>query len=219
VLVTVADTGTGIPAGIRDKIFDPFFTTKEPGKGTGLGLSTVVGIVKSHGGFVTLSSEVGKGTRFAVYLPAVATPHTAAAQEARPPLPGGRGELILIADDEAVIRDITKSTLETHGYRVVTAGDGTEAVAAYAQRAREVALVITDMAMPYMDGAALIRALRQMNPRLRILAVSGLMDDARLAEIAGPAPIKLLSKPFTAETLLTTVREVLDGGEGEKNAA
>src|SRR5581483_3743019 len=124
VLMTVADTGSGIPPEIINRIFDPFFTTKEQGKGTGLGLATVIGIVKSHGGFVNVYSEVGNGTKFSVYLPAGESGEAASPGAERQELPFGNGQLILVVDDESAIREITRETLEAFNYRVLTAGDG-----------------------------------------------------------------------------------------------
>src|SRR5215213_2863356 len=124
VLITISDTGVGIPAGIVDKIFEPFFTTKEHGKGTGLGLSTAMAIVRSHGGFITVYSEVGRGTQFRIHIPAVAATHSGKVDESQPDLTAGHGELVLVVDDEEAIREITKSTLETYGYRAITANDG-----------------------------------------------------------------------------------------------
>src|SRR6185436_9581618 len=138
VLVTVADTGGGIPPEVVGRIFEPFFTTKEVGKGTGLGLSTALTIVRSHGGFINVYSEPRRGTQFAVYLPAVEAAAEAGAR-LQSDLPVGHGELILVVDDEDAIRQITKATLETFGYRVITAADGTEALGLYAQHREEVA--------------------------------------------------------------------------------
>lgn len=211
VVVSVADTGTGIAPETLERIFDPFFTTKEVGKGTGLGLATALGIAQSHGGFVTVNSEVGQGTEFRVYLPALPAAEAAETNQKKTELPKGRGEWILVADDEATIRDITKSALESHSYQVLTAGDGAEAIAVYAQRRHDVRLVITDMAMPFMDGPALIRALHRLNPEVKLLAVSGHMENARLTEVAGHVSVKLLLKPFTTGKLLVIVREILDG--------
>jgi CheY-like chemotaxis protein len=208
VLVTVADTGSGIPAEIIDKVFDPFFTTKEQGKGTGLGLSTALGIVRGHGGFINVYSEPGRGTRFSVFLPAAETAQTKQALQQQDDLPVGRGELILVVDDEASIRDITKTTLEAYGYRVQTANDGTEAVAAFAPRAAEINAVLMDMMMPVMDGPATIRVLQKLDPKVRVIATGGLAASAKAAELVG---VKcFVEKPYTADKLLITLRQVLD---------
>ena len=208
VLITVADTGAGIPIEIIDKIFDPFFTTKESGSGTGLGLSTVIGIVKSHGGFISVSSQPGTGSEFKVYVPAGDSMSRMPALKTKPESQRGHGELILVVDDEAAIREITRSTLEAAGYRVLTASDGTEAVALYAQRSGEIKVVITDIVMPYMDGIATIRALRKLNPLIDIIVSTGTGDKSR--NTGGDRGVKaVLSKPYTAETLLKTLAEVL----------
>lgn len=209
ILLTVGDTGTGMPPEVTDRVFDPFFTTKETGKGTGLGLSTVHSIVKSHGGFVNVYSEIGKGTQFAVYLPA--SNKQAADVPVKPelPYPQGNGELVLVVDDEASIREITRATLEKYGYRVATAGDGTEALAAFTRQGEEIRLVLTDIAMPYLDGIALMRALRQMKPEMKIIAASGLTTAEQNAEIKSLNVKAFLSKPYTAEKLLKKVAETL----------
>ncbi|MCY7348952.1 MAG: response regulator, partial [Pyrinomonadaceae bacterium] len=200
------DTGTGMSPEIVNRIFDPFFTTKEIGKGTGLGLSTALSIVKSHGGFINTYSEPNRGTGFSVYLPANENENSQTETAAQSlPFPTGGGELILIVDDEKNIRQVTSATLEKYGYRTLTAADGTEALAIYAQNAAEIAVVLTDMAMPFMDGAATIRALRRMNPTLPIIAASGLMSE-HTAEINADA---FLTKPYTAETLLNTLANLL----------
>lgn len=207
-LIRVADSGTGIPREILEKIWEPFFTTKEPGKGTGLGLSTVLGIVRSHHGAILLQTEPGKGTRFSVYLPAQETQSLPADPDPQP-LPNGHGELILAVDDEAAVLTMTKETLETFGYKVITARDGTEAVAAYTAHRGEIRGVLTDMIMPHMDGATTIRVLKRLDPNLRIIAASGLMDAERIKDTTGLARIPLLMKPYTAEKLLTTLNQVL----------
>jgi CheY-like chemotaxis protein len=210
VLLSVSDTGTGIPPEILERIFDPFFTTKKQGEGTGLGLSAVRGIVKSHGGFVSVYSEVGEGTRFSVYLPATTTtPGEQRAQE-HTSLPRGQGELILVVDDELAICEITKATLEMHGYRALTAGDGAEALAALMENRREIKLVLTDMSMPVMDGAATIRALRKIEPRLLIVAATGLTGGGQSGAVQAGGVQAFLRKPYTAEKLLTILKEVLD---------
>ncbi|HXI89508.1 MAG TPA: response regulator, partial [Blastocatellia bacterium] len=204
VLITIADSGMGISPKIINRIFEPFFTTKELGKGTGLGLSTALGIVKSHGGFINVYSEPARGTQFKIYLPAAESPFAVGA-DASASLPVGRGELILVVDDEIAIREITKGTLEAYGYRALTAADGTEAVALYAQHKDDIKVVLTDLMMPYMDGQVTIRALQKLNPNVRIIASSGLAENSR--SIAGAK--LFLPKPYTAERLLNALAEVI----------
>jgi CheY-like chemotaxis protein len=207
IVITVADTGTGIPPEILDRIFEPFFTTKEIGKGTGLGLSTVIGIIKSHGGFVKVYSEVGRGTQFKVYLPEAEVDQITPVEDLE--LPTGKGELILVVDDEAAIRDITKTSLETYNYRALTASDGIEAIALYAEHRQEISVVLTDMMMPSMDGATTIRTLRKIEPHVKIVAVSGLVSKDKLAQVASIGVKTFLPKPYTTKELLTTLHEVL----------
>ncbi|HSL55892.1 MAG TPA: PAS domain S-box protein [Pyrinomonadaceae bacterium] len=211
VLITVADTGPGMTAEVQSRIFEPFFTTKEMTKGTGLGLSTALTIVKSHGGFINVYSELHKGSQFAVYLPALEMPGSVDAAAAQTDLPLGHGELILVVDDEESIREITRGTLETFGYTVLTASDGTEALALYADKKNEIAAVLTDMVMPFMDGPATIRALQRMNPKVRIIAASGLGTGLHAGEGTLEGVSVFLNKPYTAEKLLKTLAEVLRG--------
>jgi PAS domain S-box-containing protein len=214
VMIVVADTGTGIPPGIRDKIFEPFFTTKELGHGTGLGLSTVAAIVKSHGGFINLYSEPGKGTRFKVYLPTETT--TTSAEKVavqKTGLPRGNGELVLVVDDEASVREVTKKTLERFGYQVILAVHGAEAVSHYVQHREKIAVVLTDMAMPIMDGPATIAALKALDPNVRIIGSSGLSDNAMIARVANNGVRHFVPKPYTADTLLRTIQAELNGAE------
>ncbi|WP_414564936.1 ATP-binding protein [Anabaena sp. CCY 9613] len=209
VVITVSDTGIGIPSEILDRIFEPFFTTKEVGKGTGLGLSTVLGIVKSHGGFINVYSEPRRGTQFKVYLPAQQTTETI--EEAEQSFPQGNRELILVVDDEVAIRDITKTSLESHNYQAITASDGIEAIALYAEHRDEISLVLTDMAMPAMDGMTTIRTLQKINPKVKIIAISGLATTDKV-DAAYDIGIKaFLAKPYTANQLLQTISVVKNG--------
>jgi PAS domain S-box-containing protein len=208
IIITVSDTGTGIPSKILDRIFEPFFTTKEFGKGTGLGLSTSHAIVKSHGGFINVYSEVGKGTTFKIHLPAIKT-EMQKAQEQKPDLSLGHGELVLIAEDEASIREVTCSMLETCGYKVLTADDGAQAVALYAQNKDKINIVLMDMMMPVMDGHASIKAIHKINPEARIIATSGLSEKDKLMKVAGTGINTFLPKPYTAEQLLKTINEAM----------
>ncbi|MBI4811604.1 MAG: PAS domain S-box protein [Ignavibacteriales bacterium] len=202
VVISVTDSGTGMSPEIIDKIFEPFFTTKGLGKGTGLGLATVLSIVKSHGGFVNVYSEVGKGTTFKVYLPSQEGVQLEIEEE-KEELPVGNGELILVVDDEATIREITKSTLVTYGYTVLTANDGIEAIALYSEHKNRIALLLTDMMMPNMGGVDTIRVISKMNPKVKVVAVSGLAQDVSVAEMK--EEVVFLNKPYTSEILLKTV--------------
>jgi PAS domain S-box-containing protein len=210
VVMKVSDNGTGIPRDILDKIFEPFFTTKEMGKGTGLGLATVLGIVKSHGGFVQVQTEVGKGTTFLIYLPAVEGVQNLAGDSENQKMPLGSGELILAVDDEASVLTMTKETLEAFGYKVVTAQDGTEAVAAYTANRGNIKGVLTDMLMPFMDGPSTIRVLRKIDPDVRIIAASGLMDGEKVRDATGMENITFLMKPYTAGKLLSAMHKLLN---------
>ncbi len=211
VVIIVKDTGLGIPFEIKERIFEPFFTTKEVGKGTGLGLSTTMAIVKSHGGFISLDSKLGDGTKFEVYLPA--DPSGAARDEKFDQdacLPRGKGELILVVDDEESIREVAKSTLEAFGYSVIVAANGAEAIALYAQLRGKIALVLTDMAMPVMDGPALIVALKAINPAVRVIGSSGLSTKGGNAKAVSAGLRHFIPKPYTAETMLKALRDLLD---------
>jgi CheY-like chemotaxis protein len=207
IAITVSDTGTGIPPEILERIFEPFFTTKELGKGTGLGLSTVLGIIKSHGGFVNVYSEPGQGTAFKVYLPALEEKQTPLVTDIT--LPSGHGEVILLVDDEMAIRKIAQTSLETYDYKVLTASDGIEAIALYAQHKQKISAVLIDMMMPSMDGLTTIHMLQRMNPQLKIIAISGLALSDKVNVAMGTGVQAFLSKPFTAEELLKTLSGVL----------
>jgi len=206
VALMISDTGSGIPAGIIDRIFDPFFTTKEIGKGTGLGLSTLIGIVNSCQGFVTVYSEENHGTTFRVHLPALdIVGSSSKPQESE--VHDGHDELILVIDDEGALREITRSTLEGHGYRVLTAQDGAQGVTVYRERNVEISAVITDMLMPVMDGSATIKALKKENPAVRILAVSGLADTR--IPVTSDKGVHFLQKPYAALDLLRALTKIL----------
>ncbi|HET6853304.1 MAG TPA: PAS domain S-box protein, partial [Pyrinomonadaceae bacterium] len=209
VMISVSDTGPGMSPEVQSRIFEPFFTTKEMTKGTGLGLSTALTIVKSHGGFINVYSELHRGSQFTLYLPAIDMPGAVELAGLQTNLPLGKGELILVVDDEESIREITRGTLETFGYRVLTANDGTEALALYADKKNDIAAVLTDMVMPFMDGPATIRALQRMNSKVRIIAASGLGTGQRAGEGVLEGVSIFLNKPYTAEKLLTALAQVL----------
>jgi len=207
--VSVADTGTGIAPENLDRIFDPFFTTKEIGKGTGLGLATVLGIVRGHEGFVQVDSRLGHGTTFELYFPAAPQAPAAhmADREAMPPR--GQGELILVVDDEATVCDSLRRTLETYGYRVITASHGVEGLAAFSSHRTAVRAVLTDMMMPTMNGPAMINGLRAIDPCLPILGMSGLPDRNGVKGFEQVELSGLLSKPFSGNELLRVIYTTL----------
>ena len=210
---SVRDTGVGITPEVIDKIFDPFFTTKEVGKGTGLGLSTVLSITKGHGGFITVTSHPHEGTTFTIHLPASAASTgkcPAPEPEEHQSMPIGRGELILIVDDEEAIRTSTRQTLEALEYRTLVAADGAEAVALYAQHSQEIAVVLTDMMMPVMDGPTTIQTLKRINPEVKIIAASGVPHQGGPARVAEMGVQHFLHKPYTAQTVMTTLGQVLN---------
>jgi len=215
VAISVADSGCGIPAGIRDKIFEPFFTTKAKDKGTGLGLSTVQAIVKAHAGFIGLDSQENRGSTFTVYLPAegAASPSGEPSDETAV-APGGNNQLILVVEDEDAIRLVARNILERFGYRVLLAENGVQAVSLYSFHREDIALVITDLAMPLMDGPTTILALRSLAPAVKIIASSGVGTQA--APEAGWAVSVgvpyFIAKPYTAEALLKLVAKVLVAG-------
>ncbi|MBU6409691.1 MAG: response regulator, partial [Verrucomicrobia bacterium] len=209
--ITVADTGTGIPADLAEKIFEPFFSTKGD-KGTGLGLSTSLDIVRGHGGFMTVRSRPGEGARFEVHLPACEqVPETPA--PAKTILPAGHGERILVIDDEESVLAITRAALENCGYKVQTAVGGAEGVRVFSQQPHETHLVITDLAMPFFDGRATINALRNIRPDLKIVLSSG--SEREVAELPPDLPIAgFILKPFTSENLLQMVHRVISANGG-----
>ncbi len=207
VCLSVTDTGTGIAPEIIDKIFDPFFTTKAVGKGTGLGLSTLLGIVKSHVGFVTVQSEVGRGSGFHVYLPAVpeATAATSAGNAGE--LPRGHGETILVVEDESSIREITGKILTQYGYRVLSSADGADGCALFARHLSEIDVVLTDIDMPIMGGVEMIKVLKRMKPGIKVIVSSGkgsgIIDKKTTPAERGALQVNsYLAKPYSAERIL-----------------
>lgn len=204
VLITVTDTGMGIAPEILHRIFDPFFTTKEVGKGTGLGLSAVLGIVKSHGGFVDVQSEVGKGSQFKVYLPANREAILTGADDLQ--LLMGQQELILLVDDEEAICEVTKTTLETYNYRVLTASNGIEAIALYMEHKDQICTVLMDMMMPSMDGPATLTLMQRLNPQVYAIAMSGLTSHEASHQIQRLGFHNFLCKPFSTQDLLRVIR-------------
>jgi CheY-like chemotaxis protein len=208
VVITVGDTGTGIPLELRDRIFEPFFTTKKQGEGTGLGLATSLGIVRSYGGFVQVVSEVGQGSQFKVYLPM--NVGEAGAIEPTTPLLRGHGELVLIVEDDPALQITYQTLLEHNHYQTLAAADGLAALLVYAQRQLEIRAVVMDLVMPNFDGVNAIQTLISINPQVQILAVSGLVAKREAALAAGAK--RFLAKPYTLEELLQNLHDLVRGG-------
>ncbi len=206
---TVSDTGIGIPADILDRIFDPFFTTKEHGKGTGLGLSIAIGIVRSHGGFIDVVSEVNKGTQFKIYLPASDAVADDIDDLPEDDMAAGHGELVLVVDDEENIREVVEATLLASGYRVLTAEDGEVALRLYAEHQGEIKVVLTDLMMPKKDGVTAIREMRALNPQVKVIVTTGVKLSGYHAEANKVGFGVFLPKPYTADELLTALDKVL----------
>jgi two-component system cell cycle sensor histidine kinase/response regulator CckA len=209
VRVSVIDTGTGIPKDLIERIFDPFFTTKDQGKGTGLGLATCIGIVKSHAGNMSVYSEPNKGTKFTIYLPAQEGGVGKSLEALAETFPEGYGQRILVVDDEESILQMVQATLESYGYRAITAVGGAAAITMYEQLHAEIDLVIVDMMMPQVDGPMTIKAMRSIAPGTKIIASSGLRKPEHGKDsIEGSDGF--LPKPYTDELLLQTIKSVLN---------
>jgi CheY-like chemotaxis protein len=204
--ITITDTGTGMTPEVRDRMFEPFFTTKEIGEGTGLGLSTVLGIVKSHGGFLQVASEVGQGTQISVYLPVAESSLPRASQPDQPFY--GQGELILVVDDDVSVQKSMRSLLESHHYTTLVANDGLEASQRYRRYQDDIGLVILDVMMPNMDGISLVQSLKSINSTIKIIAVSGLPTNREPVLAAGADAF--LAKPYSFESLLEKVYELVN---------
>ncbi len=211
VQLSVADTGIGMTPDVQRRLFEPFFTTKPRGHGTGLGLSIVYGIVQQALGGITVYSEVGKGTTFHVYLPALAGQAAAAAEPREPEEPRrGQGEVVLVAEDEEQVREIVKRSLAMFGYEVLAAASAKEALGLAQDPHQRIDLLLTDVMMPYQSGPELAVELLRQRPELRVLYMSGYADDTVMLRGGLPQGLTLLSKPFTRVALLCAVAEMLD---------
>ncbi len=213
VVFSIADNGTGIPAGIRDRVFDPFFTTKEVGKGSGLGLSTALGIVKAHRGTIQFESREGTGTTFRVILPALSDDEPVRILPAVPPKPPGeaaaRVPCLLLVDDEAQVRELSRRALEQSGFKVITAGNGREAVERFAEKVQSIDAVVMDLLMPVMNGAAATAAIKRIRPDVPIVGASGFATDALVDEAKRAGISTFLPKPFTVNVLVEAVRAAM----------
>ena len=213
VMLKVSDTGCGMTSEVLDRIFDPFFTTKELGKGTGLGLANVQGIVKSHGGFITVYSEPGCGSTFSVFLPSATSEESISDQPRATSVDHGDGRLLLLVDDEAMILQMTKATLEANGYRVLTAQNGIEAIAIFSEHYREISAILLDMMMPKMDGLETLDRILRIAPRVKIVACSGLRTSQREREVVERGATAFLPKPYSDDQLLQTLSQVLNASK------
>ncbi|MDY6783526.1 MAG: PAS domain S-box protein [Cyanobacteriota bacterium] len=207
VVLTVSDTGCGIPAEICSRIFDPFFTTKEVGKGTGLGLAIAASIVKSHGGFIELFSEPHIKTQFKVFLPGVEAAADTTEEDLQ--LYRGNGELILVVDDEAAICKTVQMTLETYDYCVLTAENAVDAISIYAQHPQAIRAVLIDLTMPSMNSLSAIRTLSELNPNAKIIAAGGLISNKQVALAEELCVKAFLFKPYPVAKLLKIVSDIL----------
>ncbi|MBK9707777.1 MAG: response regulator [Acidobacteria bacterium] len=213
--ITITDTGLGIPPNIIEHIFDPYFTTKKNSQGTGLGLSTSRTIVITHGGFITVSSQVGRGTKFIAHLPVLESNKVKPGVSFNKNAEKGHDELILMIDDERDICDVAKHCLESNGYRVIIMQNGIEAIKIYEERRDEIQVVITDLMMPEVDGPGIIRKLRQINPGVKIVAISGIRGNEKYKEAARAGFNVFLQKPFTEEKLLSTLSYLFNPDEDD----
>jgi CheY-like chemotaxis protein len=206
---SVKDTGAGIPQGILDRIFEPFFSTKGPDKGTGLGLSTSIGIVKSHGGFLQVSSALGQGTTFVIYLPTARPDHADVSLPNKDDMTfRGQGETVLVVEDETAVRNVMRAMLTKLNFKVITASDGAAALIEVTENQAKLRVVITDFRMPNMDGLALVRVLKAKLPQAAIIVASGKMGDLETDEFKKLGVDAQLKKPFTLEKLAATLKEV-----------
>jgi CheY-like chemotaxis protein len=212
VRLCVTDSGTGIPPALVDRVFDPFFTTKPPGQGTGLGLAAVQTIVRRHHGFVEVDTQPDRGTEFRVFIPATVESQDVPAEPPERHDVNGRGQSILLVDDERAIREIARSVLTLADFTVVTAPTGAEALRLFSEANGNVAAVIVDMVMPEMDGAQFIAAIHGVAPATPVIAMSGLPALRTAASQAAAGPVKFLQKPFTADELLESIHDALGPG-------
>ena len=210
IVVSVSDTGSGMDKRTMSRVFEPFFTTKEKGKGTGLGLSVVYGIVESHHGYIHVKSEPGVGTTFTLYFPLVSrrSGEITATNAREEPVAGGN-ETILVVEDEEMLRTLLQSLLKANGYDVLTADNGEKAVEIYRRHQQEIALVVTDIGLPKMGGEEAFRKMRDIDPSLKGLIVSGYLDPQAKAALLAAGAIGVIHKPYAPLEILKQIREAI----------
>ena len=208
-VLTVSDTGVGMDQNTRENIFEPFFTTKEVGKGTGLGLAMVYGMVKQHGGDINVDSELGKGTTFRIYLPTITNTVEAEPETAQPP-PFGRGETILLAEDDPQVRKVTGTCLQEFGYKVIVAENGEDATKRFLENKDAIALVILDVIMPVKTGRDAYEEIKKLNPDIKAIFMSGYTDDIISRKGILEEGFDFISKPINPAALMRKIRDVLD---------
>jgi len=208
VTLSVTDTGEGMDKETSERIFEPFFTTKEKGKGTGLGLAVIYGVVNNHGGHVHVFSELGRGSTFKVFLPVSGKPEET--EDSKTTAPKGKKEIILVVDDEEVIRSLAKDALESHGYKVLLAQNGIEAMKIYDSNENDIRLVIMDMIMPKMGGKETFSKLKELDPQIKVLMSTGYSQDGEAEDMLGNGILGFIQKPYQLDKLLSTVRSALD---------
>jgi len=216
VVLSVADTGTGMDENTLKRIFEPFFTTKAPGKGTGLGLAMVFGILKNHGGHVDLQSQLGQGTTFYLYLKASLKVATESVKKEEKSVTKGR-ECVLLVDDEAVIRDFAAEVLRENGYFVITAEDGEKAIDVFKNRPCEIDVVVSDMVMPNAGGRKVFTTIKSLQPQIKFIFSSGYNDSDVLADAVKKGQVQFIQKPYAGDELCKLVRKTLDSERAESN--
>ena len=208
-LITVSDTGKGMDEATRQRIFEPFFTTREMGKGTGLGMAVVYGIVKGHDGYINVYSEPGVGTTFRIYLP-LTSMEAEVTQESIQPFTMGKGETILIAEDEPAVREVLRLSLEGYGYMVIEAENGEDAVKQYKDNMEKVSLILLDVIMPVKNGREAYNEIKSLKPDTKVIFMSGYTEDIIMGKGLLKSDTELIPKPIAPDRLLRKVREVLD---------
>jgi two-component system cell cycle sensor histidine kinase/response regulator CckA len=210
VLLSITDTGLGMGEETLEHVFEPFYTTKEAGKGTGLGLAMVYGIVKNHHGYILCESELGVGTTFKIYLPAIKMGAVKSEEDAIAPVPRGKGETVLLIDDEEILTRIAEKALTGHDYQVIMANSGEEGLRLYKENMKAVALIVLDLIMPGMGGKQCLNEILRINPQAKVVIASGYSMEASMEKDLLAKTLGYIRKPFDIRNMLTVIRDVLD---------